>query len=197
MESVLKSFIRDNLLIVVSIALPLLVIILFALASTIPSLLAPPPEYDLLLSMHDRVATNSSQIRYNFVVKDGQLKARVYEIEKTSYQGNPRLFLYQHSSGVVKEIDFQIPDDIGDLTDSTEVAVPELIGRELSATLLAPDGYEFRGRRDGGGLMTNLFGGRRNRTDVSIAKDGAVIRVRLPSSEYWYSNVRFVAWVIK
>lgn len=193
----MKSFIRENLLIVVSIALPLVVIILFALASTIPSLFATPPEYDLLLSLHDRATSNSSQIRYNFVIRDGQLKASVYEIEKTTYQGNPRLFLYQHSSGALKEISFQIPADIGDLTDSTEVAVPEFIGRELSATLLSPDGYEFRGRRSGGGLMTDLFGGRRNRTDVSIAKDGAVIRIRLPSSDYWYNNVRFVAWVIK
>ena len=193
----MKSFIRDNLLIVVSIALPLVVIILFALASTIPSLFATPPEYDLLLSLHDRATSNSSQIRYNFVIRDGQLKASVYEIEKTAYQGNPRLFLYQHSSGALKEISFQIPADIGDLTDSTEVAVPEFIGRELSATLLSPDGYEFRGRRSGGGLMTELFGGRRNRSDVSIAKNGAVVRVRLPSSEYWYSNVKFVAWVVK
>ncbi len=193
----MKSFIRDNLLIVISIALPLLVIILFALASLVPKLFAPPPEFDLLLSLNDRATSSSSQIRYNFVIRDGQLKARVYEIEKTNYQGNPRLFLYQHSSGVVKEVSFQIPDDIDDLTDSTEVAVPEFIGRELISTVLAPDGYEFRGRRSGGGLMTELFGGRRNRSDVSIAKNGAVVRVRLPSSEYWYSNVKFVAWVVK
>jgi hypothetical protein len=44
--------------------------------------------------------------------------------------------------------------------------------------------------------MTELFGGSRNRTDVSIAKNGVIIRVRLPTSDYWYNNVRFVGWVI-
>jgi hypothetical protein len=193
----MKAFIRDNLLIVISIALPLLVIILFALASIIPNLMATPPKYDLLLSLHDRAVPNSSQIRYNFVVKDGQLKADLSKLDKTNYQGNPRLFLYQHTSGVVKEIGFQIPADLGDFSDRTEVDVPEFIGRKLSSVLLAPDGYEFRGRRSGGGMMTELFGGRRNRTDISIVNGGAAVRLRLPDTDYWYNNVRFVAWVVE
>ena len=44
--------------------------------------------------------------------------------------------------------------------------------------------------------MTELFGGSRNRKDVSIDKNGAVVRVRLPTSDYWYNDVRFVGWLV-
>ena len=193
----MNDFLRKNLMIVVSIALPLLVITLFALASILPGVFATPPQHDLLLSLHDQTTPKTSRIRYNFVIRNGQLKAEVFESEKPRYQSNPRLFLYQHATGKVKEISFQLPEGIDDLSGSTEIPVMEFLSNKLSDALLAPDGYEFRGRSSGGGLMTELFGGRRNRSDVSIANGGAVIRVRLPSTDNWYNNVRFVAWVVE
>ncbi len=191
------DFLRKNLMIVVSIALPLLVVIFFALASVLPGLYTTPPAYDLLLSLHDRASPKSPQVRYNFTIKDGQLTAVVFKAEKPTYESNPRLFLYDHLSGEVSEISFQVPEGVGDLTEGEEILVPAFANRKVSEKLRAPDGYEFRGRRGGGGLMTELFGGRRNRTDVSIAKDGAVVRIRLPTSDYWYNSVRYVGWVIE
>ena len=44
--------------------------------------------------------------------------------------------------------------------------------------------------------MTELFGGSRNRHNVTITKDGATVRLRLPASDYWYGEVRFQGWVI-
>lgn len=193
----MKEFLSKNLMIVVSIALPLLVILFFALASIIPGIFATPPEYDLLLSLHDRATPKATQLKYEFVIRSGQLKVELSKKDTDQYQGNPRLFLYQHASGEVKEISLQIPEDLGDLTESKEVPVPYFAGNKISDTLRAPDGYEFRGRSSGGGVMTELFGGRRNRTDVTIANGGAIIRVRLPTSDYWYNNVRFVGWVVE
>jgi hypothetical protein len=196
-ETAMKEFIRKNLMIVVSIALPLLVILFFALASIIPGIFATPPEYDLLLSLHDRATPKASQLKYDFVIRNGRLKVELSKKDANHYEGNPRLFLYQHESGETKEISLQIPQDPGDLTESKEIPVPEFADNKISDTLRAPDGYEFRGRSSGGGVMTELFGGRRNRTDVTIANGGAIIRVRLPTSDYWYNNVRFVGWVVE
>jgi hypothetical protein len=194
----MKAFLRKNLMIVVSIALPLLVALLFALASVLPSLYSNPPAHDLLLSLHGRSTARSSQVRISLEVNDGQVKVMAKKSEKdANYQNNPRLFRYSHLSGEVREINIPIPENMAMGERGSEVRVAELASLRVSDALRAPDGYEFRGRRRGGGLITELFGGSRNRTDVSIANNGAVVRLRLPASDYWYNDVRFVGWVIE
>jgi len=193
----MKTFLRENLMIVVSIALPLLVAIFFVLASVLPGLWATPPEYDLLVSLQGRTTAKPSQLKIKLVVKDERLTAVATKSENPNYDNNPRLFRYSHENGEVSEISIPIPENIEDSGGGMEIPVPGLNGLRIIDTIQAPDGYEFRGRRRGGGLMTELFGGSRNRTDVSIAKDGAIVRVRLPTSDYWYNNVRFVGWVIE
>lgn len=193
----MKTFLRENMMIVVSIALPLLVVIFFALASVLPGLYSTPPEYDLLLSHQGRATAKTSPVKISLTVEEGRLKALVVKTDGTNYQYNPRLFRYDHLTGEVVEIDIQLPENVAELIAGSEIPIPELAGRKISEALRAPDGYEFRGRRRGGGLVTELFGGSRYRTDVSIAKNGAVIRVRLPASDYWYNDVRLVGWVIE
>jgi len=193
----MKTFLRENMMIVVSIALPLLVVIFFALASVLPGLYSTPPEYDLLLSHQGRATAKTSPVKISLTVEEGRLKALVVKTDGTIYQYNPRLFRYDHLTGEVVEIDIQLPENVAELAEGSEIPIPELAGRKISEALRAPDGYEFRGRRRGGGLVTELFGGSRYRTDVSIAKNGAVVRVRLPESDYWYNDVRLVGWVIE
>jgi hypothetical protein len=192
----MKAFLRKNLMIVVSIALPLLVVIFFALASLLPGLYTHPPEHDLLLSLQERSSAKSSSFRISLMVRDEQLVARVAETDAGNYAYNPRLFRYDHETGIVSEVDIPVADDAEDLEKDFEFAIPDLVGSKVSDSLRAPDGYEFRGRSRGGGLLTEMFGGSRNRTDVSIAKNGAVFRVRLPTSDFWYNDVRFVGWVV-
>ena len=193
----MKTFLRENMMIVVSIALPLLVVIFFALASVIPGMYATPPAYDLLLTHQGRTTAITSPVKISLAVKDGQLRAVVVKTDTTNYVNNPRLFRYDHLTGEVVEISIQFPENIAELAEGSEIPIPELAGRKISEALRAPDGYEFREHRRGGGLMTELFGGSRYRNNVSIAKNGAVIRVRLPESDYWYNSVRLVGWVIE
>lgn len=192
----MKAFLRKNLMIVVSIALPLLVVLFFALASLLPRLYSTPPAYDLLVSLQDRATSRTSPFKIQLVVKGEQLRAIVVKLDKPDYENNPRLFRYSHLSGDVTEVSIPIPENFSDLEEGFEIAIPELEGLKVSDALRAPDGYEFRGHRRGGGLMTEFFGGSRNRTDVSIAKNGAIVRVRLPTSDYWYNNVRLAGWII-
>ena len=183
-------------MIVISIALPLLVALFFIMASVLPGLWSTPPEHDLLLSLQGRTTAKPSDVRIELVVEDERLKAVAVKSENPNYDNNPRLFRYSHSSGEVSEISIPIPENIEVTSDDHKVSIPLLDGLRISDSIQAPDGYEFRGRRRGGGLMTELFGGSRNRTDVSIAKNGAIVRIRLPTSDYWSNNVRFVGWVI-
>jgi hypothetical protein len=193
----MKSFLRENLMIVVSIALPLLVVVFFALASLLPRLYSTPPGFDLLLSLQDRSTAKTSPVMISLVVKEEKLRAIVVKADNPNYTNYPRLFRYDHLTGKVSEINIPIPENSDELDEGSEIPVPGFENLRVSDALQAPDGYEFRGRRRGGGLMTELFGGSRYRTDVSIAKNGAIVRVHLPESDYWYNNVRLVGWVIE
>lgn len=192
----MKSFLRKNLMIVVSIALPLLVVIFFALASVLPGLYAMPPAYDLLLTHQGRALATESPVRISLTVKGERLSATVSRSTGSIYGNNPRIFRYDHVSGEIRGINIPLPENISELPEGAEIPVPELASLRISNTFRAPDGYEFRGYRRGGGLMTELFGGNRYRHDITIAKDGAIIRLRLPATDYWYNEVHFLAWVI-
>jgi hypothetical protein len=193
----MKEFLRKNLMIVVSVALPLLVVIFFALASVLPGLYSTPPAHDLLLALHGRGTAKTSPVRISLMIKNEHLSAVVVKSEKSTYDNNPRLFRYDHLTGEVREIGIPLPEDIVDLEEGSEILIPGLENTRISGAIRAPDGYEYRGRRRSGGFMTELFGGSRNRTDVSIAKKGAIVRVRLPTSDYWYNDVRLIGWVIE
>jgi len=193
----MHKFLRENLMIVVSIALPLLVVVFFALASVVPNLFSTPPAYDMLITHQGAAVSTESPVRISLVVQDDTLKALVVKSDESYYDNNPRLFRYFHVSGEIREINIPVTSDIADLPAGSEVAVPELAGLKVSSAIQAPDGYEFRAYRRGGGLMVELFGGNRHRQSFTIAKDGAVTRVRFPSSDYWYNDVRFLGWVIE
>jgi len=193
----MKNFLRENLMIVVSITLPLLVVIFFALASVLPGLYSTPPAFDLLLSLQDRSTAKTSPVKFSLVVKDEKLRALVVKSDDPGYENNPRLFRYDHLTGEVVEVGIPLPENIAGLIEGSEILIPGFEQLRIRDALRAPDGYEFRGRRRGGGMMTELFGGSRNRADVSIAKNGAIIRVRLPASDYWYNDVRLIGWIIE
>lgn len=190
------NFLRKNLMIVVSIALPLLVVLFFALASVLPGLYSNSPAYDLLLTLRGSSSAQATLVRIDLNVIDGQLKAVTHRLDNPVYDNVPRLFRYRHLTGEVTEISIPVPADIAELKDGSDIPIPELAGLQVSDKLRAPDGYEFSGNRRGGGLMTELFGGSRNRNEVRIAKNGAVVRIRLPTPDYWYNEARFVGWVL-
>ena len=47
----MKKFIRENLVLVMGVSLPVLLVILFFLTSVLPKSLAEPPQHDLLFSV--------------------------------------------------------------------------------------------------------------------------------------------------
>jgi hypothetical protein len=72
-----KSFFKENFVLMVGLALPVLLIVGFMLASNLPQVLSDPPRYDLVFSPTDYPpnATNIP-VSVRLVVKDGVLKAQ-------------------------------------------------------------------------------------------------------------------------
>ena len=192
----MKNFLRKNLMIVVSIALPLLVVVFFTLTRMLPGLYTQPPAYDFLLVQRDWSGESEIPVRIVLSVKDGRFSATVSSTRENRRGNLPRIFRYNHVSGETREIAIPLPGDLASLPEGSQIAVPELAGLEVKNVFRAPDGYEYRGHRRNTGLMMDLFGGTRDRHDVTIGKNGAFVRVRLPRSDYWYGDVQFLGWII-
>ena len=181
---------KDNLLIVMGVSLPLLVILLFLLATTIPKLLVAPPQHDFLFTSYVSAYPNLAPARVNIDVYQGRVRARIYRDQGARMT---KLFLLDHNTSNLREIPISIPGQAETLEDGTEIRIPELETLRLDPSLKAPDGYEFRGPDyRGGGIVPELLGMRRSRR-ATITRGGAVISLPLDPPHY---SVHFLGWVV-
>jgi hypothetical protein len=194
----MKKLLRDNPVIALSIALPILVVALFAAATVLPKLLVDPPAYSLLLVDNTADGSISSPVNIDLSVVNDRVRVRISKREEDEREQFPRIYIFDHATASVRDIPILLPDDIDKLKDGTEIVIPGLTNLRISAAFRAPDGYEFQGyANSGAGLMTGLFGGNRTRNGVTIAKDGAIERIRLPVANDWYGDIRFLGWVVE
>jgi hypothetical protein len=193
----MKRIFRDNPLIVASIALPLLVIILFAAATIIPRLTTPPPQHDLLLVEKHGNPAAGLPMQVTVAVKEGRVVMVFNDKQEWQTIALPRVYLYNPRSASAIEVELPEPDNWDEISNGDYLPVPALEARRVVTTNLAPDGYEYRGYRHGGGLMLDLFGGGRSKA-VSISKDGAIYRVELPTdAPYWGPRAEFLGWIVE
>ena len=197
-------FIRNNLMIVASIALPLLIVALFALANVIPRWLTEPPTFGFIVLSQ----TNSREIRAPVELRidasQGQLRARVFSLENNtntySNQGYlPRVFEYMPGETLLHEIRYELPDNAESLQDGAELDLANITGRAIVTTDQAPDGYIYdrNYNRGGRGLFSELFGGGYRDSSIRLQKDGASVPIRLPSdiAPYGYYNLQYLGWL--
>lgn len=193
----MKSFLRDNLMIVASVALPLLVLVLFAAASIIPNWLTDPPAYDLVMT-RGFVNRNTAPIRIDLNVEGDRLVARIVKAPDVYGGLVPRIFLFTAETQEVREVRIPLPANFDALQNGDELPIPELAGLRLDGSGRSPDGWELEGARSGGGLFTELFGGGGNRYQARLVKNGAVVRLRFPGeSGYFYGELILLGWVLK
>jgi len=194
-----KAFIRDNLMIVVSVALPLLVVVVFALATLVPRWLVEPPQYDFLMTAEWPGSRGALPVRIDMSVTNGKLRVRAIKLENGERAYAPRLFEFVAATQSVREIMLDWPDDLTDLPDGTVIGVPEFDSRRIDPSQRAPDGYAFERLDDrGGGIFTELFGAGRRNYAARLRKDGAVVRVRVPVDvPSYYYGLAFLGWVVE
>lgn len=194
-----KRFVRENLMIVVSVALPVAVVLLFALATAIPRWLVEPPRYDALIASAAPTYGGELPVRLEFDVMNGRLRLRAFELPDGARASAPRLFEYVAAQRAVREITFRLPDELEALADGAPIDLPLLADRRIDRALEAPDGYVFEQRAaGGGGLFTELFGVGRGRYAARLRKNGAAVPVRLPvDAPNYYYGLRFLGWVVE
>lgn len=210
----LKNFIKDNFVLVMGLTLPVLLVVLFFLASVLPKSMAAPPQYEMLFTTARYDYQNPPPYNVDFFVRDGILKARVSKNDKqqVNYQ-NRKLMLYNGKTQTVREVPYNAAT-IGDVPDAsrpdknsgadpapdgTEIVLQEFQNMKLDSNNQAPDGYAFDNAGYGHhGLMNEMWGGGRRNT-ARVVK-GAVA-FKIPNSSgyghYYYYDVQFLGWVLQ
>jgi hypothetical protein len=202
----MKKFLRDNLAIVAAIALPLILVIVFALSTTVVSRIVADPRYDFLIATNYYGGANEA---FYFDVVQNRLKisyAYPVTIKTGGYQnGNiSRLWRVRVPAMTVEEISLVPPSRGRDDEDGRRVPVdvPGVSDLRLINTQPAPDGYIFQESWDeyDGNLMREMFSGSggRNRHTSAIIKDGRALPVKsLGGNSYNYYMTRFIGWIVK
>jgi hypothetical protein len=202
----MKRFLKDNLAIVAAIALPLILVIVFALSTSIVSKMVADPQYDFLIATNFYGGTNEA---FYFDVVQNRLKisyAYPVGIKGGGYQnGNiSRLWRVRVPAMTVEEISLVPPARGQDDADGKRVPIdiPGVSDLHVISTQPAPDGYVFQESYDyyGGNLMREIFSGSggSNRHTCAIVKDGRAVPVKnLGGNSYNYYNTHFIGWIVK
>lgn len=192
-----KNFVRENVVLIIGLTLPVLLILLFFVSSVLPKSMATPPQYEMLFSVSHYDNQNLSPHIVGFVVRNGMLKARITTNDNKNYSSTTRkLMAYDGKTDSVQEIALDI-SNIGEMTDSAEVVLDETRGMKLDPSNKAPDGYEFEGPSyRSGGLVVGLFAGGGGGQNYRVKK--GAIGYKIPSvSNNYYNDVQFIGWVVE
>jgi len=197
-----KAFVRANLVLVVGLALPVVLMAGFLVASGLPQRIADPPKYSLVFAVTDfSQGVSGIPVSVSFVVQDGVLKAQYIKLppQPTGYLNNAwkKLYLYDAATQKVRQLSFGFPPNM-DAIEGTVVEVVEATrAMRLNTTLQSPDGYELS--RDYGsrsGLLNEIFWGGGYSNDYWLRKGSSSIRLPLASATVPYGTVEFVGWVM-
>ena len=196
----LKNFIKENFVLVVGLTLPVLLIVLFFVASVLPKSMAVPPQYEMLFTTTRYDYQNQPPYNVDFFVRDGILKARVAKNKAQPGQtyNTKKLMAYDGKTQSVHEISYDT-SKIGEVPDGSEIIFDEFKNLKMDSSNKAPDGYAFDNSGYGsGGMVTELFAGGYNRNSARVTK-GAV-SFKIPNSDngnYYYYDVQFLGWVLQ
>lgn len=196
----LKNFIKENFVLAVGLALPVLLVFAFLAMSTLPRMFSTPPEYKLLLADRNNYYTRDSQADYSmeFVVQNGTLHMRLKPTKKDQYVYTQRLMIYDLQNDSVKKVDIVLPP-AGKYTQTTILPVEAAAGFKIDTNSKAPDGYSFeQSRGRSGGLVTDVFGGGYRNRSQYVKKGMSSYRLpQVDGSYYYYDNDAFIGWVVE
>lgn len=194
----LINLVKKNIVLVIGLTLPIMLIMLFFVASVLPKSMATPPQYELLFSTSHYDGPNSSPYIVKFVVKEGMLRALVTKNDsnKNISYNTRKLMAYDGKTDSVREIALDIPK-IGDVRDGAAITLDETSNMKVDTANKAPDGYVFEGPSYGSsGLMTEIFFGGHRGEGYRVKK--GMIGYRIPNiSGNYYNDVQFIGWVVE
>lgn len=190
-----RGFFRHNAFLVAAVALPVLVVAFFLLATAIPRWTVPAPAYDLVLRVAKPYEPRP-QVVVEFKVDGGKIVALVRPVQREQYVQSWSLVRFDHQTSNLHEIPVKLPDNLPSDSPPQTIVVDGLAASRVLEQAKAPDGYELRTdtNRGGGGLMGDLFGMHGYDQRVVLVNRGRVVTLPLPSG-YQYAPVSAVGWL--
>jgi hypothetical protein len=185
------QLLKDNMPLVVGISLPVLLVLMFWIATVIPTLTVPDPQHDMLYTAdyYDYNVVTSGAVHIE--IRDGRLRAVYRETEDQNYRNAPRIYYFDVSAGSTQELSIEIPADV---EDGQDLEIPEARGLKLSKKNIAPDGYSFDASYSSRSGFFFFDSGYRYRG--LIRKDGRAIKIPTHGHQY-QGNLRFLGWVLE
>lgn len=186
----MKSFIKENFVLILGVTLPLLLAVGFLLATKISVLGIDPPKTSVLYYYQSYHLQNEV-----LKVKDG----KVYLLpKKRPYDDGviePVLYLYNPVTGENRKI--SLPE-YTKADEGQEILIDEIKDMYVSKEKDSPDGFTFTNKYYGyrGGLVFEIFGGSGNRGNNNyLVKD--TLNVPLPmTDDHRYEYGQFLGWVV-
>jgi hypothetical protein len=191
----MKNWIKENLVLAIGLTLPLLLILLFFVATVIPKSFGTPPQYEMLFTTTKYDYQNKPEYVLDFNVKNQQLMVKAKKYDEKNYNNMSKLLMaYDGKTETVREIKI----DESKLADGNEVLLEETKSLNIDTGVISPDGFTLEGPNYGGsGLMGGLFGGGYRNGGYRIKKGGIGYKIPTLQPDYYYNQVQFVGWVIK
>ena len=183
-------FLKENIALVAGISLPVLLVIVFWIATAIPKMTVPDPQYDMIYAADYYDYNGPFRGTIKLGVRDDRLRATYHSTDSQNLRSAPRLYYFDVSSGSTHELSVELP---ADLQDGQELAIPEANGLELSKKSIAPDGYSFDGSYSSRSGF--FFFGSGYRYRGLIRKEGRAVKIPTHGHQY-QGNLRFLAWVV-
>ncbi len=194
----LKNFVKDNLVLVIGLSLPMLLIVLFFLATVVPKSMGTPPQYEMLFTTMRYEYQDAPNYQLDFLVKDHRLMVRAKKNdEKYRSNNSKKLMAYDGKTETVREIAFDL-SKIAESATNGEVVLDETKNMAIDPSSTSPDGYVLEGPNyAGSGLLLGLFGGGYHGNGYRIKKGSVGYQVHNPQQDYYYNQVQFIGWIVK
>lgn len=188
------AWMKQNPTLAAGIGLPLLLIVLFSVASAIPAMFVEAPKHDVLFYAQSYSDKPIADVTLS--VSGGKLKAQ-YRKQNNQYSNNKQnLYLYSAKTSTVKQINITPPD--AGTENWQDFTIPDVSNLQLDTNLTASDGYTFESyrKRYGSDIGSLFFIGRSYRTNGPVlSKDGRTIPLHPKSGDYYSYNAQFLGWV--
>jgi hypothetical protein len=191
----MKNWIKENLVLVIGLTLPLLLIVLFFVATVIPKMTGTPPQHEVLFSVQDYSQKNKPDYIIDFIVKNQQLMLKVKKAEdKDNYYQNKKLMAYDAKNEVMREITI----DVSQFGGGAEILLAETKNMTIDTAMVAPDGYVMENQQySNNGLVGGLFGGGNRNSNYRLKKGSVGYKINTPQNNYYYDQLSFIGWVVK
>jgi hypothetical protein len=198
------NWIKQNLVLVAGIVLPVLLVAGFLVLQGAPRILAGPPQYDFMVVGYRYDAQHPRSFHLSFEVRDGRLQGRATPTQDGNTYPNRQhagIFHYSAANNSFTELAYDLPEGLDDIEEPVTFIIDEVAEQQFDKANRSPDGFvfEYAGYRGRGGLLGEMFGmGRRYDSNYVLNKNGAIFDLPSPASApYYYGHdLHFMGWVI-